>query len=105
MLPVAVVISGRGSNMEAIARAAQLADSRYRVVRVIADRPTAGGLARAAALGVPTAVVPVKEFADRAAFEAALSAEIDASGAALVALAGFMRILSPEFVQRFEGSC
>ena len=102
-LPVAVVISGRGSNMEAIARAAQAPGSPYRVVRVIADRPTAGGLARAAALGVPTAVVPVKEFADRAAFEAALSAEIEASGAALVALAGFMRILSPEFVQRHEG--
>jgi len=103
MLPVAVVISGRGSNMEAIARAAQGPDSHYRVARVIADRPTAGGLARAAALGVPTSVVPVKEFADRATFEAALSEEIDASGAALVALAGFMRILSPEFVQRFEG--
>ena len=103
MLPVAVVISGRGSNMEAIARAAQLGDSRYRVVRVIADRPEAGGLARAAALGVPTAVVPVKSFADRAAFEQALQAEIAASGAELVALAGFMRILSPGFVQRFEG--
>ena len=103
MLPVAVVISGRGSNMEAIARTAQAQDSGYRVVRVIADRPGAGGLARAAALGVPTSVVPVREFADRAAFEAALSAELDASGAALVALAGFMRILSPEFVQRFEG--
>ena len=89
-LPVAVVISGRGSNMEAIARAAQAPGSPYRVVRVIADRPTAGGLARAAALGVPTAVVPVKEFADRAAFEAALSAEIEASGAALVALAGLV---------------
>ena len=103
MLPVAVVISGRGSNMEAIARTAQAQDSGYRVVRVIADRPGAGVLARAAALGVPTSVVPVREFADRAAFEAALSAELDASGAALVALAGFMRILSPEFVQRFEG--
>ena len=102
-LPVAVVISGRGSNMEAIARAAQAPGSRYRVVRVIADRPTAGGLARAAALGVPTTVVPVKEFADRTAFEAALGAEIEASGAALVVLAGFMRILSPQFVQRFEG--
>jgi phosphoribosylglycinamide formyltransferase-1 len=102
-LPVAVVISGRGSNMEAIARAAQVPGSPYRVVRVIADRPTAGGLGRAAALGVPTAVVPVKEFADRAAFEAALGAEIEASGAALVVLAGFMRILSPEFVQRYEG--
>ena len=103
MLPVAVVISGRGSNMEAIARAAQLGDSRYRVVRVIADRPEAGGLARAAALGVPTAVVPVKSFADRAAFEQALQAEIAASGAELVALAGFMRILSAQFVARFEG--
>ena len=102
-LPVAVVISGRGSNMEAIARAAQNADSRYRVVRVIADRPTAGGLARAAALGVPTSVVPVKEFQDRDAFEAALAKELDASGARLVVLAGFMRILSPGFVQRFEG--
>lgn len=103
MLPVAVVISGRGSNMEAIARAAQLPEKGYRVVRVIADRPEAGGLARAAALGVPTSVVPVKQFAQRRDFEAALAAEIGASGAALVALAGFMRILSPEFVQGFEG--
>jgi len=102
-LPVAVVISGRGSNMEAIARAAQSADSRYRVVRVIADRPTAGGLARAAALGVPTSVVPVKDFPDRDAFETALATELDASGARLIVLAGFMRILSPGFVQRFEG--
>jgi phosphoribosylglycinamide formyltransferase-1 len=103
MLPVAVVISGRGSNMEAIARSALNADCRYRVVRVIADRPGAGGLARAAALGVPTAVVPVKDFAERADFEAALARELDASGAQVVALAGFMRILSPEFVQRFAG--
>jgi phosphoribosylglycinamide formyltransferase 1 len=57
----------------------------------------------AAALGIPTAVVAVKEFADRSVFEAALGAELDASGAGLVALAGFMRILSPEFVQRFSG--
>src|SRR6185436_17992516 len=103
LLDVAVVISGRGSNMEAIARAAQRPDSGYRVVRVIADRPEAGGLARAAALGVPTSVVPVKNFPDRAAFEAALAAEIEASGARLIALAGFMRILSPELVRRFEG--
>ena len=102
-LPVAVVISGRGSNMEAIARAAQQADCPYRVVRVIADRPAAGGLARAAALGIPTAVVPVKEFADRGSFEAALAAALEASGAGLVALAGFMRIVSPGFVQRFAG--
>jgi phosphoribosylglycinamide formyltransferase-1 len=102
-LPVAVVISGRGSNMEAIARAAQQTGSGYRVVRVIADRDGAGGLARAAALGLATRVVPVKQFADRASFDAALAAEIAASGAQLIALAGFMRILSAEFVQRFAG--
>lgn len=103
VLPVAVVISGRGSNMEAIVRASLGGASRYRVVRVIADRDSAGGLARAAALGIPTSVVPVKQYPDRAAFDAALAAELDASGARLVALAGFMRILSAEFVQRFEG--
>ena len=102
-LPVAVVISGRGSNMEAIARAAQDPASGYQVVRVIADRENAGGLARAAALGVATSVVPVKQFPDRASFDDALAAELAASGARLVALAGFMRILSVEFVQRFEG--
>ena len=103
LLPVAVVISGRGSNMEAIARASLSGASRYRVVRVIADRDSAGGLARAAALGIPTSVVPVKQFADRSSFDAALAAELEASGARLVALAGFMRILSAEFVQSFEG--
>ena len=103
LLPVAVVISGRGSNMEAIARASLVGASRYRVVRVIADRDSAGGLARAAALGIPTSVVPVKQFADRSSFDAALAAELEASGARLVALAGFMRILSAEFVQSFEG--
>jgi phosphoribosylglycinamide formyltransferase 1 len=103
VLDVAVVISGRGSNMEAITRVAQRPGSPYRVVRVIADRPEAGGLARAAALGVPTAVVPVNQFSDRDAFEAALRTELVASGAGLVVLAGFMRILSAAFVQTFEG--
>lgn len=103
MLPVAVVISGRGSNMEAIARTALAAGSPFKIVRVIADRDSAGGLARATSLGIPVSVVPVRQFADRASFDAALAAEIDASGAQLTALAGFMRILSAEFVQRFEG--
>jgi phosphoribosylglycinamide formyltransferase-1 len=103
MLPVAVVISGRGSNMEAIVRASQARGSGFKVVRVIADRDGAGGLARAAALGVPTSIVPVKQFPDRESFDAALAAELAASGAGLVALAGFMRILSPGFVQKFEG--
>jgi phosphoribosylglycinamide formyltransferase-1 len=102
-LPVAVVISGRGSNMEAIVRASLGSASRYRVVRVIADRDEAGGLARATALGIPVSVVPLKQFADRSSFDAALGAELDACGAHLVALAGFMRILSADFVRRFEG--
>src|SRR6187401_3491786 len=102
MLPVAVVISGRGSNMEAIARASLASGSRFKVVRVVADRDDAGGLARAAALGIRTAVVPVKQFPDRESFDAALAAELTGSGAELVALAGFMRILSAGFVQRFE---
>lgn len=103
LLPVAVVISGRGSNMEAIVRASQGPGSGYQVVSVIADRESAGGLARAATLGVPTRIVPVKQFADRASFDTALKAAIDESGARLVALAGFMRILSAEFVANFAG--
>ena len=102
-MPVAVVISGRGSNMEAIARASLQPGSPLQIGRVIADRDSASGLARATALGIPTSIVPVKQFADRASVDAALAAELDASGAALVALAGFMRILSAGFVQRFEG--
>jgi phosphoribosylglycinamide formyltransferase-1 len=103
LLPVAVVISGRGSNMEAIVRAAQVAGSKFEVVRVIADRDSAGGLARAAALGIATRVVPLEQFPDRTSFDAALARELDAAGAGLVALAGFMRILSAGFVQRFAG--
>jgi phosphoribosylglycinamide formyltransferase-1 len=103
LLPVAVVISGRGSNMEAIVRASQTAGSRYEVVRVIADREDAGGLARAAALGVPTRIVPVKQFPERASFDAALGQALAECGARLVALAGFMRILSAEFVANHAG--
>jgi phosphoribosylglycinamide formyltransferase-1 len=103
VLPVAVVISGRGSNMEAIVRAAQRPGAAYNVVRVVADRETAGGIARATALGIPVSVVPVQRFPDRATFDAALAAELDGAGAGLVALAGFMRILSTGFVERFAG--
>jgi phosphoribosylglycinamide formyltransferase-1 len=89
--------------MEAIARTSLAAGSPFKIVRVIADRDSAGGLARAAALGIPVSVVPVRQFTDRASFDAALAAEIEASGAQLTALAGFMRILSAEVVERFEG--
>ena len=103
-LALAVVISGRGSNMEAIARACARGTIGSRVVRVIADRPEAGGIAVAHSLGLPTTVVAAREFPDRAAFERALAEAIDASRARLVVLAGFMKILSPEFAQRYAGA-
>ena len=103
-LALAIVISGRGSNMAAIAQACARGMIGARVVRVIADRPDAGGIAVARSLGLETAVVAARDFADRAAFEQALGAAIDASGARLVVLAGFMRILSPEFAQRYAGA-
>ena len=103
-LALAVVISGRGSNMAAIAQACERGSIPARVACVIADRPDAGGIAVAHSLGLQTAVVPARDFPERAAFERALTAAIDASGARLVVLAGFMKILSPEFAQRYAGA-
>ncbi len=103
MRRIVILISGRGSNMEAIVRASQRPGSGFQVVRVVADRDTAGGIAKAASLGVAVSVVPVKQFPDRESFDAALALELDASGARLIALAGFMRILSAGFVERFAG--
>lgn len=99
----AILISGRGSNMEAVARACGEGRINARVAIVISDRPQAGGLAIARALGIETAVVPRNAFADRAAFEHALAGQIDAHDAQIIVLAGFMRVLSPEFVERYAG--
>lgn len=94
-----ILISGRGSNMQA------LIDARLpgTCVGVISNRPAAAGLAWAAARGVPTRVIDHKAFPSREAFDAALAAEIEALGAELVLLAGFMRVLTEGFVRRFEG--
>ncbi len=100
---LAVLISGRGSNMEAIARAAEAPDYPARVVLVVSNRADAPGLARAAALGIPAEVVPHRAFAGREAFEAALDARLRAHDVEAVALAGFMRVLTPGFVGRWEG--
>ena len=102
-LALAIVISGRGSNMAAIARACASGQIAARVARVIADRRDAGGISLAQALGLEVTLVPAAEFADRNAFEAALRAAIDASGAQLVILAGFMRVLSAEFTGHYAG--
>lgn len=100
---LAVLISGRGANMEAIARAAKRPAYPAEVVLVAANRADAPGLARAAALGLETAVVPHRDFPTREAFEAALHARLEAHGVEAVALAGFMRVLTPAFVRRWEG--
>jgi phosphoribosylglycinamide formyltransferase-1 len=96
-MPVVVLISGRGSNMEALVRAG------IPVSAVISNRPDAKGLAFAAARGIPAVVVDHKAHASRESFEAALAAEIDRHAPALVALAGFMRVLTPGFVARYDG--
>ncbi|MES2296925.1 MAG: phosphoribosylglycinamide formyltransferase [Pseudomonadota bacterium] len=103
MKNIVILISGRGSNMEALVRAAQAERWPARVAAVISNRADAGGLAFAAAHGIPTAVVPNKDYASRELFDAALQAAIDAFAPDLVVLAGFMRILTPPFVAHYAG--
>lgn len=102
-LRLAVVISGRGSNMLAIARACASGTINARIVSVIADRAEAGGIQAARQMGLPVTVLVAREYHDRAGFERALRAAIDASDAQLVVLAGFMRILAPEFAAHYAG--
>lgn len=99
---VVILISGRGTNMERLIQACQAGAVPARVVRVISDNPEARGLQRAQAYGVPTVVVPARAFPDRAAFEAALLEAVREAAPDLICLAGFMRILSPAFVQAYR---
>lgn len=103
MKHIVILISGRGSNMAAIARACVRERWPARVVAVIASRPDAAGLAVAQALGLQTLVVEASAFATREAFDAALAERIDGFAPDVVALAGFMRILTDAFVLRFGG--
>jgi formyltetrahydrofolate-dependent phosphoribosylglycinamide formyltransferase len=99
---VAVFISGSGTNMAALLYASRLPDCPYEIVLVLANNPEAGGLTLAAAEGIPTFVLPHKGI-PRAEHDAAMEAEVRRAGAQWIALAGYMRILTPEFVQRWEG--
>ncbi|MDN7428065.1 phosphoribosylglycinamide formyltransferase [Burkholderia sp. AU45388] len=103
MKKLVILISGRGSNMEAIVRACAQERWPAEIAAVIANRPDAAGLAFAASHGVATAVVDHRSFDGRDSFDAALAAEIDRFAPDLVILAGFMRILTPAFVRRYEG--
>lgn len=101
---LAVLLSGRGSNFEAIADAA--AEGRIpeaEVVAVISDVPTAPGLARARARGLPGFAVDRRQYGSREAHEAAILRILEASRPDLVCLAGYMRLLSPAFVARYRG--
>ncbi len=100
MKSIVILISGRGSNMEAIVRAAIPG---ARIAAVISNRPDAKGLEFAAGRGIATQVVDHKAFPDRGSFDTALADAIDAYQPDLVVLAGFMRILTAAFVQRYEG--
>lgn len=101
---VAVLISGRGSNMTALIEAAKASDYPAEIALVVSNRPEAPGLTRARAEGISTAVVDHQPFArDREAFERALNAALIAKGIDLVCLAGFTRLLSPWFVRRWSG--
>ncbi|HSN17587.1 MAG TPA: phosphoribosylglycinamide formyltransferase [Gammaproteobacteria bacterium] len=100
-LPIVVLVSGHGSNLQAILDKA--ADLAVQVRAVVSDRPEAQALERARQAGVPVEVVAPKAYPDRAAYDAALTAAVDAYQPGLVVLAGFMRILGPGFVRRFAG--
>jgi phosphoribosylglycinamide formyltransferase-1 len=103
MKRIAVLISGQGSNLDAIVRASEAQDWPGRVVAVISNRAEARGLQSAQACGIATEVLDHRAFADRAAFDAALADRVDQHQPDLVVLAGFMRILTPAFVARYEG--
>jgi phosphoribosylglycinamide formyltransferase-1 len=103
MKNIVILISGRGSNMEAIVRACAEEGWDARIAAVVSNRPDATGLDFAKGRGIATAVVDHTAFAERAAFDAELAKIVEAFAPDVVALAGFMRILSPDFVKRFEG--
>lgn len=101
-MKLAVMISGRGSNLQALIDAC--ADDSFpgEIVLVLSNKADAFGLERAAQAGIPTEIVSAKNFTDREAFDMAMSERLEASGAELVCLAGFMRLLSDDFVRTWR---
>jgi phosphoribosylglycinamide formyltransferase-1 len=101
---VAILISGRGSNMAALIEAARAPDFPAEIVTVISNRADAGGLEKAAAEGIPTTVIESKPFGtDRAGFEGVLQRALDEKNVEFICLGGFMRLFTAEFVQRWYG--
>ncbi|CAO4169111.1 phosphoribosylglycinamide formyltransferase [Methylorubrum extorquens] len=100
---VAILISGRGSNMVSLIEAARAPNYPAEIVLVLSNRPDTAGLDRARAAGIPARAIDHKAFPDRARFDAALQAELDEAGIELIVLAGFMRILTDSFVEAWGG--
>ena len=100
---VAVFISGGGSNMVALADACAAPDFPAEIVAVISDKPTAGGLARAAERGIATYVFERRTYASKAAHEAAILAALATLSPDIICLAGYMRLLSADFIRPYEG--
>jgi phosphoribosylglycinamide formyltransferase-1 len=101
---VAILISGRGSNMTALVEAAKAEDFPAEIAVVISNKAGAEGLAKARAAGIGTLVIESKPFGkDRAAFEAELQSALDGNRIELICLGGFMRLFTAEFVQRWQG--
>ena len=103
MHSIVSLISGRGSNFEAIYKAAQAKSWDVRFTGLIANQLEAKGLAFAKSVGIPAAVIDHRAYPSREAFDRALMQQIDAFSADLVVLAGFMRILTPGFIKHYEG--
>lgn len=101
-LPIAVLVSGSGSNLQALIDRIEDGCVAARIAVVVSNKPGAYGLTRAANHGIPTVVLPHAEYADRAAYDAALLAAVTDSGAEAVILAGFMRLLGASFVGAFR---
>jgi len=102
-LRLAVLASGRGSNLQALVDAGERGEMDGTVALVVSDNPGSYALERAKKHGIPSRVIERKAFASRQAFDLALAAAVEESGADMVALAGFMRIISPSFLSRFPG--
>lgn len=101
---VGVLISGRGSNMEALIEASRASDCPYEIVLVLSNKPDAGGLETARLAGITAVAVDQKAFAgDREAHERALDAELRTAGVQVIALAGYMRVLTPFLVETWAG--
>ena len=102
-LPIVVLISGNGTNLQAVIDAASRGELPAEIRAVISNRPQAFGLQRARSAGIPVEVVDHTRYPDRDGFDAALQTAIDRYRPALVVLAGFMRILTPQFVRHYHG--